>query len=390
MSPHFTRWRDRISSHPSCVSTSVHDQSFNLSIKSSKILRLFVSSSVNDLRNEKFSAYSDLFLNIKKFLLNPIQFFLESAGHFIVIFFKILYYKPDLIHIHWLNSIASLVAVFVGKILKIPIILTAWGSDINDLYTTENKLFFRRILIKYQLKNANHITCDATHLEAKIVALGTSQNKISIIRFGTNTNYFKKSNDQSILRKQFGFKDSEFIILSNRPFEEVYDIETIVRAVHKFKEVTENFRFVLIGRGSKEEVIRQLVSNLKLDTNSLFIGYLSDEEFLNFIQLSNVYISAAKSDGGIAASTAEAMACERVCIVTEFGENSMWIKEGKTGYLFDIGSDAQLYSKLSDFYHSPEIELKIGASARKMIVDNLNLNLELEKTICLYKAQAKL
>ena len=42
---------------------------------------------------------------------------------------------------------------------------------------------------------------------------------------------------------------------------------------------------------------------------------------------SDIYVSTSLSDGGLAASTAEAMACELPVIITNFGVNSKWISE---------------------------------------------------------------
>ena len=49
-------------------------------------------------------------------------------------------------------------------------------------------------------------------------------------------------------------------------------------------------------------------------------------EFYNEI---DIYVSTALSDGGLAASIAEAMAFERLVIVSDNSDNKLWVKNKK-------------------------------------------------------------
>ena len=56
-------------------------------------------------------------------------------------------------------------------------------------------------------------------------------------------------------------------------------------------------------------------------------------EFYNEI---DIYVSTALSDGGLAASIAEAMAFERLVIVSDNSDNKLWVKNKKNGFLFEL------------------------------------------------------
>ena len=49
----------------------------------------------------------------------------------------------------------------------------------------------------------------------------------------------------------------------------------------------------------------------------------------------DIYVSTSLRDGGLSASIAEAMSCERIVIVSNNSDNSKYIKHGISGYLFE-------------------------------------------------------
>jgi glycosyltransferase involved in cell wall biosynthesis len=53
-------------------------------------------------------------------------------------------------------------------------------------------------------------------------------------------------------------------------------------------------------------------------------------------------VSTSLSDAGIAASTAEAMACGLPVVITDFGDNGRWVKNGEGGFLFRPGDHEAL------------------------------------------------
>jgi glycosyltransferase involved in cell wall biosynthesis len=307
----------------------------------------------------------------------------EFIFNFVIICYYILIFKPNLLHVHWLNSIGSFVAVFLAKVFKIPIMITAWGSDINDLVNKKTG-FYRKYLVSYQLKNANHITCDAKHLKNSMVTLGAQRNLISIINFGVDTSYFKPSPSKSRLRNKLHLDTSCIWILSNRPFEDVYDIETIVKAFFEIQKQNSNIKLLLVGKGSKDLEIKLLINELNIRDKIVLRDSLTDTEFLEAIQLTDYYISAAKSDGGIASSVAEAMACEIICFVSNYGENGDWVVPGISGFLFEIGDFSGLAKLMNEVINLRNSVSHIGERAREKIVLELNSVIETEKIISSY------
>ena len=81
--------------------------------------------------------------------------------------------KPDILHAHYagVNGVLAAFSEFH------PFILTAWGSDV----LINAKSGIMRPLIKFVLRKADLITCDAEHMRKAMIELGVDPSKIRII-----------------------------------------------------------------------------------------------------------------------------------------------------------------------------------------------------------------
>ena len=68
--------------------------------------------------------------------------------------------KPGLIHVHQLNRFAFVISL-IAKKLSIPMVATAWGSDV--LLIPQKNRFYRQIT-KYILKNSGCVTADSKQM----------------------------------------------------------------------------------------------------------------------------------------------------------------------------------------------------------------------------------
>mgnify|MGYP000604086966 CR=1 FL=1 len=95
----------------------------------------------------------------------------------------------------------------------------------------------------------------------------------------------------------------------------------------------------------------------------------------------HIYVSTSPTDGGIASSVAEAMACEVPVIITRFGDNEKWVKEETAGLLFDSGDVEELIECLIKLASNPELRREVGKRGRKVILVENNSEIEFLKII---------
>ena len=105
----------------------------------------------------------------------------------------------------------------------------------------------------------------------------------------------------------------------------------------------------------------------------------------------NIYISASKSDAGLSSSTAEAMACELICVVSDVYDNSKWVINNKTGFTFESDDLNNLITVLKTaILYNEKKSSKIQTNARKKIIKHNNYITEMNKMENILKKELSL
>jgi len=289
--------------------------------------------------------------------------------------------KPDIINAHYITSYGHL-AVFSG--FK-PLVVTAWGSDI--LVAPKESLIAKQT-VKYVLKKADLITCDADHMKKAIIKLGASENKIEIINFGIDINRFLPGEKNLELAYRLGVSGFKTII-SLRSFEPGYNLETLLKSMVLVLKKYPAVKLIMVGGGSQEGFLKNLVSQLKIDDSVKFVGLVLNDDLPDCLRLADIYVSTSLSDGGIASSTAEAMACGLPVVITDTGDNKKWVKEGESGFVIPTKNPEILAEKINYLLENEEVCKKLGQNGRKIVMDKNNYYKEMAKMEEIYYQLAK-
>jgi glycosyltransferase involved in cell wall biosynthesis len=293
--------------------------------------------------------------------------------------------RPDLVHIHWLFHPAALAMNFIPGV---PVVGTPWGSDLLTPTYKKNPSrldsLMNRISVSLTIRRCTAFCCDANHMREELVRRGASAEIVELIYFGTDTEVFKPSRFSWHFRKSNGVSENEMLIVHNRVLADMYDIETFLYAVKELFHLN-NIKFMLVGGGPSRQKLENLTESLRLKSKVIFTGRLSDEDFITATASCDIYVSTAPTDGGLAASVAEAMACGKPVILTRFGDNPMWTKNETAGRLFDVGDFRKLSEIIQELSENPQIRQELGVRAREVIVRENSALTETAKTMALYR-----
>ena len=285
--------------------------------------------------------------------------------------------KPDIVHAHYASHYGFIAAL--GNYH--PMILTTWGSDI---LINPSQFRLLRYMVQFALKKADIITCDAEHMVKALDELGAIHSKINLIYFGTDTKKFNPKQRDEELRKKLGAHNSP-IIISLRNLEPLYNIESFVKSVPMVLKKVPEARFVVAGRGSQEEFLRKQVESLNVSESVNFVGPIPSKEVAKYLASADIYVSTSLSDAGLAASTAEAMACGLPVIITDFGDNPRWVKDGVNGFLFTSKDFKSLAEKIIYLLKHKEESGKFATINQDIIEKRLNYWKEMAKMENLYQ-----
>ncbi len=294
--------------------------------------------------------------------------------------------KPSLVNLHWLFHPTANGVLFQNRV---PVISTPWGSDLLvPEYQGKFKFpqrVFHQIAVSHVITKSTAFCCDAPHMRDLLLKFGANTDAVELIYFGTDVNRFNPLMRDSKLRKSWGILDDEILILSNRQLAEVYDIPTLLHAFRLASQINEKLKLLIASGGPLRESLEELAIELNIHQKVTFAGRLSDEEFAAVTASADVYVSTSPTDGGIAASVAEAMSSEVPVIITRFGDNEQWVKQETAGLLFDARNAKELSQCLLKLAGNSNLRTALGQKGRQVILLENNSEIELMKILALYR-----
>lgn len=283
--------------------------------------------------------------------------------------------RPDILHVHYVG-VYGFMGLFSGCAT---IIATPWGSDVIE----GKKSLCKRPFISRILRRAVMITCDAWHMRDEVMRFGVEAEKIQIINFGIDTKRFSPRPVCSAIRTANDLGEAPTVI-SLRNFEPVYDIQTLLRAVPIVLKRHPDTRFMLVGRGSLENELKTIASQLNIDHAVRFVGFVPNDQLPDTLCSMDIYVSTSLSDAGIAASTAEAMACGLPVVITDSGENSRWVDDGVNGMLVPVSQPDVLADRIVSLIDEAEMRVRLGQAGRITVQARNDYQVEMNKMERLY------
>ncbi len=230
-----------------------------------------------------------------------------------------LAFYPSTVHIHQANSYAFLTILALKK-YDIPIVLTAWGSDI---LINPKKSFLLKKIVQYILNNVQVITADSNHVLNSAQQLVDKKLSVHNVNFGIEIEECKE-------------QEKENIIYSNRLHKALYNIDKVIISFAKFIAIPKNshWKLVVAGRGDQTDALKDLVVSLNIDKNVEFVGFLNQQENYSYYCKSKIYLSIPRSDS-VSISLVEAMLCGCVPFVSNLEANLELIEDKQNGFIED-------------------------------------------------------
>jgi len=284
--------------------------------------------------------------------------------------------NPDILHAHYVFGYG----IFGAYSNFHPYVLTAWGSDI----LVDTASLIGKSAVKYALKKADLITCEGDNIKERMTKLGVDSKKINKIYFGVDTKKFNSKQRNENIKKNLLIFNSP-IIISSKPLESIYDIDSLIKSVPIVLKKIPSAKFVIASNGSQKIKLEQLAKSLNVSENIKFIGFISNEEIPRYLASSDIYVNTSLSDGGLAVATKEAMACELPVIVTNLDVNTKWIEDGKNGFVVPLKDPKTLADKIIYLIEHKDVRKNFGKKGRKLVEEKFEYEKEMKKVENIYE-----
>jgi glycosyltransferase involved in cell wall biosynthesis len=283
---------------------------------------------------------------------------------------KLLKSPCDLVHAHIPPPFVEFFSARARNKTKIPLVLT-YHCDL-ELPNFLNKFisgFYRRTFGHYSLIHTDRIIVTTNTYAA--TSRSVWHFKPLVVPNAVSSKDFNPDNDGSKIRKRHDL-DGKNVVLYVGRIKFHKGIEYFVSAAKFFKDDT---KFLIVGSGDYEEVVKDYIENLKLEDRVIMVGKVPSEELPLYYAACDVFVlpSLTRLEAfGIVGL--EAMASGKPVVISDIPGVREVIKNGKEGFLtppMGIKEMAQNIKKLLD---NPDLRKKMGMAGRKKVIEKFEIS----------------
>lgn len=278
-------------------------------------------------------------------------------------------FKPDIVHIQGHFPISRKVG-HVAKQLHIPLMATNHFMPENLLVYLPVPIFFKNVLKKWAwadfrriFKDINIVTTPTITAATLLQRVGLPQ-KIEALSCGIDTAIFHPNHKNKDLKKKYHIPDKPVLLYVGR-LDKEKNIDSLLKAVAL---ITPPVRphFVIAGQGAEKDSLVKLVSELDLEADVTFTGFIPNQELPVIYTMADCFIIAGIAELQSIA-TMEAMASGLPVIAVNAVALPELVHHGKNGYLFNLDNLNQLKDYIQTITSKPELRQSMSQHSLSII-----------------------
>lgn len=177
---------------------------------------------------------------------------------------------------------------------------------------------------------------------------------------GANSERFFPYSEKEIfkLKEKHGILQDELLILCIGELNKNKNQSTIIKSLVLAKKKIPKIKLLLAGNGPMEKELKELVTELDLEENVIFLGYVTNLE--EYINLSDVVVSLSYREG-LPLNIMEAMLCGKPVIVSKNRGHNELVKNGQNGFVLEPNDWIKLSSLLIRLSSESELKFRLGS-----------------------------
>lgn len=229
--------------------------------------------------------------------------------------------RVDAIDAHYFYP-DGVAAVWLGKRFKLPVVVTARGSDITELPAYR----FPRRLIRGVIADAAAIITVSAGLKEALLALGAPNEKVTVLRNGVDTALFRPPTDRDADRRALGLTRKTLIsvgLLIERKGHH-RTIEAMTRLP--------DFELIIVGEGPDRERLTAQIARLGLTERVRLLGPRPHAELPVLYGAADASVLSSSREGW-ANVLLESMACGTPVVASNIPGNPEVVRTRAAGMI---------------------------------------------------------
>lgn len=212
-----------------------------------------------------------------------------SISYFFLIPHLIKRYKIEVIYLLSVPT-NGLQTVFWARRLRVPIYFRL--LDVLHQLVPNRLLSWPTYLMeKIVYRRVDELTAVTPKLTQYAIRLGAKHYSATFLPTGSDADlFFPQKKDQNLLKK-YGLRRGDQIILFAGTFYSFSGLDQLLRYFSKVKRRYPRLKFLLVGRGEQEKLLRQLIEKHQLESCVILTGFVDYRELPRYINLADICIN---------------------------------------------------------------------------------------------------
>jgi N-acetyl-alpha-D-glucosaminyl L-malate synthase BshA len=279
-------------------------------------------------------------------------------------------HELEVLHVHYAipHAYAAHMAkqMLNEKGISVKVVTTLHGTDITLVGSHPTY----KTAVEFSINNSDIVTSVSNSLKKTTNKLFTIKNDIQVIYNFIDTQKYDKLHQLKCNRTAIA-KPNERILTHVSNFRPVKRIDDVIKVFYEVQKKIPS-KLILIGEGPERVKIENLVNQLQISENVLFLG--NSSEVSKILCYSDVFLLPSQTESfGLAAL--EAMAAKTAVISTNTGGLPEVNIHGVTGFLSDIGDVKDMAKNVLTILENDQILENFKNNARahtkKFSLDNI-------------------
>lgn len=240
------------------------------------------------------------------------------------------------------------------------------------------------------LRDADAFVTISRRTEAEFLAAGLPRERVVHLPHGIDTRRFRPADAQerAELRRRLGLPPGAFLIAFSGRLLKGKGVETLLAAFQRLAPQDPRLHLLIVGSGagqalSIEEALRARVRDAALDARVTFAGRVDDVP--DWLRASDAYAFPSFFEA-MPLAIMEAAACGLPCASTRIGGVEDVIEHEQSGLLIEPGDDQALAAVLQRLAAEPALRTRLGAAARRTIVERFDFEAHVERYRALFNS----
>lgn len=191
-------------------------------------------------------------------------------------------------------------------------------------------------------------------------------NGVDITHFTQETSKTELEERKSKLQKKPG---DIFLITTSRLVKK-NAVDDVIKALPLLPE---NVKFVVLGIGPDEMMLKNLAKELHVEKRVLFLGQINHESMPKYLYCSDIFIRPSLSEG-MGNSFIEAMATGLPVIATPVGGIVDFLKNEETGLFCKVRNPKSIADAVSQLVSNNDLKNNIVNNAKKLVKEKYDWN----------------